>query len=460
MSGRDGFTDDDLDPFDPFDDTATADGADDGADDVTYSVAEFAELINEALRDGVPAGTWVRGEIQGFSDRPPHQYFTIVDDTPGVRAQLRVQLFGFQKNRLRPMLERAGVRLKDGVKVRIAGTVDYWAQGGTLGLKMSDIDPRFTLGELALQRAELVKRLKESGLYDRNRSTVLSPAPLRLGVVTSADSAAWADFSHEIERSGFSFVLRLLDVRVQGDQALVDVPAAISELGGHRDLDAVVVIRGGGSRGDLATFDAEPVAAAIARCPLPVFTGIGHEIDTSIADEVAFRALKTPTACAAALVEVVQAFVADTEETWTAIRRRAEAVVTTAGTTVDTVAHGVRLQVSQALARGDRTLAARATAVRDRVRSGLDRSASRLDRSADRVRRVPERLDRRAQSLDAAAERLRLLDPVTTMARGWSITRTADGRTVRDAAQLAPGDTLVTTFAKGTATSRVEEVST
>lgn len=452
MSGRTEHPDD-HDPDDVFDDEAL-----DG--DVTYSVSEFAELINEALRDGVPAGTWVRGEIQGFNDRPPHQYFTIVDDTPGVKAQLRVQLFNHQKNRLRPLLERAGVRLKDGVKVRIAGTVDYWAQGGTIGLKMSDIDPRFTLGELALQRAELVKRLKESGLYDRNRATVLSPAPLRLGVVTSAESAAWADFSHEIERSGFAFVLRLFDVRVQGEQALVDVPAAIAALGGHDDLDAVVVIRGGGGRADLATFDAEPVAAAIARCPLPVFTGIGHEIDTSIADEVAYRALKTPTACAAALVEVVQAFVADTEDAWAAIRHRAEAVVAAAGTAVDTVAHGVRLQVSHAIARSDRTLASRAAAVRNKVRSNLDRSAMRLDRGADRLRRLPERLDSRVLSIDAAAERLRLLDPATTMARGWSITRTADGRTVRDATRLAPGDTLVTTFAKGTATSRVEEVST
>jgi exodeoxyribonuclease VII large subunit len=346
------------------------------------------------------------------------------------------------------------------VKVRIAGTVDYWAQGGTIGLKMSDIDPRFTLGELALQRAELVKRLKETGLYDRNRTAVLSPAPLRLGVVTSAESAAWADFSHEIERSGYSFVLRLLDVRVQGDQALVDVPAAIAELGGHHDLDAVVVIRGGGGRADLATFDAEPVAVAIARCPLPVFTGIGHEIDSSIADEVAYRALKTPTACAAALVEIVQEFVADTEDAWTAIRHRADAVMSAAAARVDTLTHGVRLQVSHAISRSDRTLASRATAIRDRVLATLVRSESRLGRSADRLRRMPERLDGRARAIDSAAERLRLLDPATTMARGWSITRTADGRTVRDAAHLAVGDPIITTFANGTATSRVEGVST
>jgi exodeoxyribonuclease VII large subunit len=454
MSGRDGYSDDDT--FDG----ANADVLGDDTDDVTFSVAEFAELINTVLRRGVPSGAWVRGEIQGLYERAPHQYFTIVDDTPGVKAQLRVQLFGFQRNRLRPMLERAGVRLQDGVKVRIAGTVDYWAQGGTIGLKMSDIDPRFTLGELALQRAELVKRLKETGLYDRNRTTVLSPAPLRLGVVTSAESAAWADFSHEIERSGHSFVLRLLDVRVQGDQALVDVPAAIAELGGHRDLDAVVVVRGGGGRADLATFDAEQVAVAIARCPLPVFTGIGHEIDSSIADEVAYRALKTPTACAAALVEIVQAFVADTEDAWAAIRHRADAVMASAAARVDTVAHGVRLQVSHAIARSDRTLTSRATAIRDRVRTTLVRSATRLDRSADRLRRMPERLDGRARAIDAAAERLRLLDPATTMARGWSITRTADGRVVLDAAQIAAGDSIITTFANGTATSRVEEVST
>lgn len=436
----------------PFDDT------DDG-DDITYTVGDFADLINDALRSGVPAHSWVKGEIQGFTDRPPHQYFTIVDDRPGVTAQLRVQLFAPQKKRIQPMLARAGVRLANGVKVRISGTVDYWAGGGSLGFKMSGIDPRFTLGELALQRVELVKRLKASGAYDRNRTTVLSPAPLRLGVVTSGESAAWADFTHEIERSGLAFVLRLVDVRVQGEQALTDIPAAIDLLGGRDDLDAVVLIRGGGSRTDLAAFDAEVIAEAIARSALPVFTGIGHEIDTSIADEVAYRALKTPTACAAALVEIVQAFVADTEDAWAAIRRRAEAVVAASNTRLDAVTHSVRLQATHAVTRSDRTLASRAGAVRDRVRAGLDRSAGRLDRSTERLRRVPQVLDRRDLVVTAAAERLRLLDPATTMARGWSITRTADGRSVRDAAQLSPGDHIVTTFATGTATSRVEEVT-
>lgn len=436
------------------------DGTIESSDDegVTYTVAEFAELINEALRDGIPAGVWVRGEIQGFSDRPPHQYFSIVDDRPGVKAQLKVQFFAPQRRRLDPLLARAGVRLEDGVRIRIAGSVDYWAVGGSIGFKMSDIDPRFTLGELALQREELVRSLKERGLFDRNRGLELSPAPLRIGVVTSADSAAWADFAHEIERSGLGFVLRLVDVRVQGDRALVDIPAAIGWLGRCDDLDALAVIRGGGSRTDLATFDAEAVATAIATCPIPVFTGIGHEIDNSVADEVAFTSLKTPTACAAALVELVLGFVDDTEATWSAIITRAAERLAASSTQVDGAAHGVRLKVEQAIARSDRTLATRAAGVGNRVRAGLERAAVRLDRATEGLRRVPERLDRRAQTIAAAADQVRLLDPATTMARGWTITRTADGRTVRDVASLSPGDTIVTQFAKGTATSRVEEV--
>ena len=134
-------------------------------------------------------------------------------------------------------------------------------------------------------------------------------APLRVGVVTSESSAAWADFRHEIERSGIGFRLLLADVRVQGESAVRDVSTAIRSLGLRTDLDVIAVVRGGGSRAELATFDAEEIARAIAASPLPVITGIGHEIDTSVADEVAFLRFKTPTACATGLVERVSEFV-------------------------------------------------------------------------------------------------------------------------------------------------------
>lgn len=424
----------------------------------TYSVSEFGRLMNDLLEEAFPQQVWVRGEVKGLSDKGQHAYFDIVDDT-GVDAVLNVKFFANARQRLRPVMVKAGLALANGLKVRIAGRPDFYVPRGSLGFKMSDIDPRFTLGELALQRDELLRRLRESGLIDANARLPLSPVPLRLGLVTSDGSAAYHDFRTELECSGLAFTVRLVDARVQGEQALVDVPAAIARLGRATDLDVIVVIRGGGSKVDLAAFDSEAVAMAIARCPLPVFTGIGHEIDRSVADDVAHRSFKTPTACGHGLVEIVREFVDRTEQAWADIAAAAVEHVAAADVSLQHQVQSVRHQVVQAIERSDRRLSTSAVAVQTRVLAGLTRAAVHVDRATDRLRLVPARVHQRAERLDALAERVRLLDPVTTMSRGWSITRTADGRSVRDASQLSPGDVVVTTFAEGTATSRVEEVT-
>ena len=423
----------------------------------TYSVGELADAINASLRRTFTDGVWVRGEIQGWSVRGPHAYFRLVEEAEGGKAAINVQFFAPAQARLKPLLLKNRLRLADGLKVRIFGHLDFFAPSGQLGLKMSGIDPRFTLGELALQRDDVVRRLVAGGLYDRNRGRRVPPAPLRVGVVTSTASAAWADFLHEIERSRLAFQLRVVDVRVQGEWAVTEVTAGVSTLARHHDLDVVVVIRGGGSRSELATFDHEAIATAIAMSPLPVFTGLGHEIDRSVADEVAHTALKTPTACAAALVEHVQGFQQRTEVLWTAIERRAERDVVAAATQVADVASGIRGRVLAAVERADERLSQRARRVGSGAGRVVERADSRLLAASAAVRRAPRRLEPEVRHLDHVAQRVRLLDPVHTMARGWSITRTLDGRAVRDSAQVQPGDEIVTTFANGTARSRVEE---
>jgi len=426
----------------------------------TYTVGELAEAINSALRRRFTDGVWVRGEIQGWSERGPHAYFRLVGEDDDGKSAINVQFFANSRMRLRPILNKHRLRLGDGLKVRIFGHLDYFAPSGQLGLKMSGLDPRFTLGEMALERDEVVRRLVASGLFDANRRTLVPPAPLRIGVVTSTASAAWGDFTHELDRSDLAFRLRVIDVRVQGEWAVDMVCAALRTLTRHDDLDVVVVIRGGGSKTDLATFDHESIATTIATSPIPVFTGLGHEVDRSVADEVAHSSLKTPTACAAALVEHVNAFQAQVEQAWAQIDRRANRALLDAGGSLATIAHGIRRATVSAVERSDDRLGHR----RHRLRAATDRA---LERCTDRVavagaalRRVPARLEPEVRHIDAVAARVRLLDPVHTMARGWSITRTGKGAIVRDAAALAPGDTITTTFAAGTARSRVEETST
>lgn len=431
----------------------------DAGADPTYSVTEVAEAINGALRSRFYEGLWVRGEIQGYNVRGPHAYFRLVEDGDEGKAVLNVQFFAPAQNRLRPVLAKHRLRLTDGLRVRIYGHLDFFAGSGQLGLKMSGIDPRFTLGDLAQQRTEVVRRLVAGGLYDANRRRPLPVVPLRVGVVTSLDSAAWADFRHELERSGFAYRLRVADVRVQGELAVAQISAAVTALGGRGDIDVVVLIRGGGARSELATFDHEQIATAIATSAVPVFTGLGHETDTSVADEVAHRSLKTPTACAVALVEAVQAYRERTELTWQAIERSVLRSVERAEQRLTDGSRRIRQRTVAAVERAGDRLDQRADRLARGGRSTLELADRSLSTASAALARVPARLVAESRHLDGAEARVRLLDPVNTMARGWSITRTADGRTIRDPGTLRRGEQIVTTFAAGSAVSTVEEIS-
>jgi exodeoxyribonuclease VII large subunit len=426
----------------------------------TYSVGELAEAINSAIRRRFTDGVWVRGEIQGWSERGPHAYFRLVEETEDGKAAINIQFFANARMRLRPILSKHRLRLGDGLKVRIFGHLDYFAPSGQLGLKMSGLDPRFTLGEMALERDDVVRRLVAGGLFDANRRVKMPAAPLRVGVVTSTASAAWGDFTHELDRSGLAFSLRVIDVRVQGEWAVDMVSGALRTLTRHDDLDVVVLIRGGGSKTELATFDHEAIATAIAKSPLPVFTGLGHEIDRSVADEVAHLSLKTPTACAAALVEHVYAFRTQVEQVWSAIDRHADRALQEANTSLSRIAHGIRRATVSSVERSDDRLGHRRQRLGALSERALERASDRLVSARASLVRAPARLEPELRHLDAVAARVRLLDPVHTMDRGWSITRDADGTIVRSADSLAAGATLTTTFAKGSARSRVEETNT
>jgi exodeoxyribonuclease VII large subunit len=413
---------------------------DSGLDEVdpTYTVSQLVEAVNAVLRHGFGDGVWVRGEIQGWSERGPHAYFRLVEHTDDVRASIEVAWFAPQRTRLRPLMAKSGIVPADGMKVRIYGRFDVYPQSGRLSLKMAGIDPRHTLGEMSLQRDAVIRRLVAGGLYDANRRVAVPVAPLRVGVVTSVGSAAWHDFVDELRRSGFGFAVTVVDTRVQGEQAVERVSAAIRGLGRRTDIDIVAVVRGGGARTELATFDAEPIAMAIATSARPVWTGLGHEVDRSVADEVANRALKTPTAVAAALVERVRELRDATEAGWAAVGEAA------------------RRHLDRDAAR----LADRAQRIRVRTVGAIERASARLDAHAAAVARRPAQvLAAEERHLDAVEARVRALDPSATLARGWSITRRPDGRVVRDATELAVGEPLTTTFERGSATSRVEEVS-
>lgn len=380
--------------------------------DSAQSVSELINAINAVLtrqfRD-----VWVYGEVGKVSQPSSgHVYFDLVEDNDGEKHVISVKLWRGVRQRLMPKMQQHDMDIVSGIKVRIRGTPDVYGASGQFGFKMSDIDPRFTLGDLAAQRDEIIAKLKLEGLYDRNRHLALPLVPLSIGVVTSKGSAAHADFMKTLEESNIGFTVTLCDVRVQGDGSAEQVAAAITLLGSQPLVDVVAVIRGGGSRTDLATFDNEIVARAVATCRAPVFTGIGHDVDKSIADEVAFSWNKTPTACAVAIVERVNEFVRQ----------------------VDSAAQRIANVVLAALANSERRVANAVGRLRTLRLTVLDAAKSRIDLLATEIAGF---------------------DPVVLMRRGWSITYNADGKVLKSVKQAKRGDGLTTRVADGAIVSTV-----
>jgi exodeoxyribonuclease VII large subunit len=432
----------------------------DDASNPTYSVGELADAINDTLRRGFSDGVWVRGEITGWSDRGQHAYFTLVDDD-GSKAAVNVQFFANARMRLRPLLQKSRLRLGDGMKVRVFGYLDYYAPNGRIGLKMTGIDPRYTLGDIAQSRDEVIRRLVAEGLLDANKQRPLSPIPLRVGVVTSVGTAAWHDFHDELQRSAFGFRLTVIDTRVQGELAEPAIAAAITTLARRIDLDALVVIRGGGARNELAVFDAESIARAIARSPVPVLTGLGHEVDRSVADEVAHTMLKTPTACAGELIARAARYSAATEATFAAIVRESSLTLNAATTSLSDTAHRIARRTHAAVERADERLGMRVDRLVGVAPAALAAADRRLTERQHRMLvRSNALLDRANDRLDVTTARVAALDPAVQLARGWSITRRADGTVIRSIDDVDVGDPITTAVADGVIHSSIDDSST
>jgi exodeoxyribonuclease VII large subunit len=420
---------------------ADGEGADDDAE-ATFTVGELNRVIAGSVVDAFPRPVWVRGEIQQFTrSRNGHIYFELVEKDPErdrVRAVVRVVLFRDDRAAVNRMLrDTPGIKVGDGVEVRIRGRLDYYATTGRLQLVMSGIDPVFTVGQLAADRERVLRALAAEGVLGRNAGLELSPVPLRVGLVASGGSAAYHDFVHGLENSGHAFRIAHVDIRVQGDGSSRRIAGALRRLAAHDGLglDVIVLVRGGGARSDLAPFDADVVARAITEMPVPVVTGIGHEVDRTVADEVAHIACKTPTEAATFLIAEVDDSCARLDHVAQRISSRARSACT--------VAHRDVADLGRRVARG--------------ALEGLEREGHHLGVSSRRAAQASRGGVRRAHEHLAGTEaRLRALDPRRVLERGYSITRDASGALVRSSGHVAAGDRLVTETASGSVRSVVE----
>ncbi len=453
-------------------------------DQPTYEVAELTELLGRTFDELFPDDIWVIGEISNLTrSRAGHVYFDLVQpgSAPGHAPTARVSVILFDSTRaiVNKLLKRVGgIRMTDGMAVRVRGVVDFYPPQGRLQIRMTSIDPTYTLGAVALEREQLLERLRAGGHAARQPALATPLAPQKIGLVTSQGSAAEHDFLEELAGSGYAIVVHTLHTRVQGEGAHLGLVTAIEHFG-RSEVDLIALIRGGGSRGDLAPYDSEELAMAIARCPVPVICGIGHEIDRSVADEVAHLSLKTPTACATMIVDRLRSLDRELANRARSIASHARQAMSTAASRLDHRAEAHRTNTHRAVTRADARLTETARLVQARAARSIvvadTRLRGRADRTRDRataaLRRASTRLDAPTRRIEPAARRvlgwarreldgretaIKASDPARLFARGWTITRTADGRVVREVASASVGDVIITRVVDGELRSLVE----
>tara|TARA_Y100001970_G_scaffold141413_1_gene174047 strand:- start:436 stop:1692 length:1257 start_codon:yes stop_codon:yes gene_type:complete len=401
----------------------------------TWSVGDLCAAIRDTFSAVFPEEIWLEGEIVGLNVASSgHVYFDVIEpDSEGSRVdKMSVALWKGRRQGVESVLARAEAGpLVDGIRVRIRGELSFYAPQGRVQLLMTAIDPHHTLGQLAVDRERVLKSLSMAGLLDANSALKVPLVPLHVGLITSDGSAAYNDFVNEISLSPYPFRISLVHSAVQGAEAESGLIAAIETLG-DVDVDVIAVVRGGGARTDLMAFDLESVATAVANSTRPVLSGIGHEIDRSVVDEVAHTAFKTPTACAAALVQAVAAF----DQTLDLSARR---IVNMAVTSHDRASEAISYSVR---------------AIGDRARRTLDIEEERLAALSSRLSDLGlMSIGRNSQRLDRISDLLRALHPDRILARGFSITRDRDGEIVRG--QVPLGSTLVNETADSLITSTV-----
>lgn len=392
------------------------------------TVTEIHSRLQEVVVAGFPGPVWVRGEVSGFRRTTNGAVFFRLVDPDAVDTSLDVAARGRVMIDIDRDLSGAGLgALRDGVEVRVRGTVGVDPRRSVVRLSLLSVDPAFTAGRMAVDREGVLRRLSADGSLRANGSLPLPLVPLRIGLVTSRGSAAHADFIDQLRRSGYRFAVRTIHTPVQGDAAAERIVAALAALDATADM--VAVVRGGGSKLDLAVFDTEAVARAVAGMNVPVIVGIGHDIDRTVADEAAAVSEKTPSAAGEWLVARVREY-ADR----IAIARQA-----------------IRDETRAAVRRQQQLLAHTATGIAGTT-TALARQRDVLDRMQTQIAETSrDFVIRHRTVLDGLDQWFSAIDVDSTLRRGFAlITKDGASAVIRSVDQLKTGDVLIVRLSDGT----------
>ena len=379
---------------------------------------ELLARVKEGVEDAFPDRYWVKAEIGSWSPRANgHCYLTLTQSDRGKPvADIRAMIWKWNFPQLKAFFEQeTGQLLQAGITVLVLVQVSFSEMFG-ISLFIDDIDPAFTVGEQALAKKKAIEKLTAGGYLDMQQELALPRLPYRLAVITSKTAAGYGDFRRHLleNEAGYAFRLDLYEALMQGEQAPASIISALAEAQ-EQPCDAILILRGGGSEMDLACFDDYDLAVAIATCAAPVVTAIGHDRDFHIADLVANRSVKTPTALADLFLDAYAAEDAHLDDLQLRVRR----------------------------------------AVADRL-NGMTR---KVDSLAQRLRFAAGAfIDRARAALDLKEALIQASDPRKILSMGYALVTGRDGKVLKSVAPVAAGDRIGVRFADGTISAVVHEV--
>ena len=400
----------------------------------TLSLYELGSLIRQTLYDKLPDAYWVQAELSEVREAyNGHCYIELVEKAEHgntLRAKARGTIWANVYRMMRPYFESTtGQSFTAGIKVLLQVSVEYHELYG-LSLTVHDIDPSYTLGDMARNRRKILQQLEEEGVLTLNKELTIPRLPQRVAVISAIGAAGYGDFCGQLTNNpyGFIFYPKLFSAVMQGSRTEETIIAALNKIAVQRDMwDVVVIIRGGGATSDLSGFDTYALAANCAQFPLPIITGIGHERDDTVLDMVSHTRVKTPTAAAEYLIT----YLAD--------------AATTLDTLTNTIVRGITDRIHREEKRVEKLTQHLPTLCSVKHANGLHR----IDQLATRMNIALQ------HTMMKQSHRLKLIEKVVEGAspkhilqRGYSITR-CEGRIVRSAEMLAKGCILTTTLADG-----------
>lgn len=430
-----------------------------------FSLSELNNLVRGLINEAFPATYWVRAETSDVRTNASsgHCYLEFIEKNPltgQLMAKARGSIWAKTFRMLKPYFKmETGQVFASGLKVLVKVAVEFHELYG-YSLTVVDIDPAYTMGDLLRRRMEIVRQLKEEGVFTLNKELPFPVLPRRIAIITSPTAAGYEDFLNQLahNKSGYPFYTKLFPALMQGEKTEQSVIAALDRIYNHIDcFDVVVIIRGGGATSDLNSFDSYLLAANCAQFPLPVVTGIGHERDDTILDMVAHTRMKTPTAVAEFLIGCMDQAAFELEELRQDISELTTGILSKEKNFLQLL--GVRLPaiVTNRIERNRSLIQMLGNKLPVSVSVLLSRRRSLLESFQMQLQnRATSRLTEETRFLQLTEQFIKMASPDYVLKRGYSLTL-KDGKIVKHASDLAAGDEMVTRFTDGEVKSIIKE---